>query len=556
MLKQTLIVIFLCVSGFLSLEIEDLIWPKPQIIKKGNEAYAFSQNCQFGYQFKSNYNPNSFILDQMLKIYLENYLGESKVSLNKENCRKLIDIKIKNFVYIIPYPKNQTQAQGVEFYKLKISKSGIKITVNYYNGVIRALETLSQILTVRPNRDFYEIPSTPLVIIDYPIYAIRGVMIDCSRHFISISKLKQIIDGMMHSKLNTFHWHLTDDDNFGFESKVIPTIIKNQQVYTQNQIRDLMQYAKVRGVQIIAEFDQPGHTRSWGEQDELKNITLRENQTEYGFFNPAENMTFNVAVAILNEAIKIFKSQENSLSNNLDYFHLGGDEIVYSIWLKNPQIIKFMLESNYKDEYDLLNFYFNKIRINIPQNKNYIYWIDSDFFKNNKFRNLESFKLDNTIFHYWGTTQYLLNFTNLNHFLDDKLNVILSPSDYTYLDCGTASKYGDNSWCDPYITWKKIYNFNPNLYNKNHINVLGSIACLWTELVDDDNVIGKVFPRASALGERLWSNIKTNEEIDIKKVFVRLTIFNKRLKSMKIPSSVITNKLCENRPEDCVNQIK
>jgi len=127
--------------------------------------------------------------------------------------------------------------------------------------------------------------------------------------------------------------------------------------------------------------------------------------------------------------------------------------------------------------------------------------------------------------------------------------MILSPYDYTYLDCGTGNIYGDNSWCDPFVTWKKAYKFNPGEYNKGDINVLGSIACLWSELVDDYNVIGKIFPRASALAEKLWSSFP--EGIDLKKAFKRLVQFNKLLYERKIKGSRITNSFCENHVEEC-----
>jgi hexosaminidase len=225
---------------------------------------------------------------------------------------KSINIDINNNLLVSPFPVTQAEAKEVEYYKLTISTEEITLKVNYINGLIRGLETLSQILSYKPDDDDnYTIPSSPLTIEDYPTFPIRGIMIDTSRHFISIKNLKIILDGMMHSKLNTLHWHIVDDDNFSFESKELPFISEGQNYYSQSDIIKLMNYAKLRGIQIIPEFDQPGHVRSWGLSKELSNITvINRNDTQQGFFDPSENASISTAITILNEAIKIFKCNE------------------------------------------------------------------------------------------------------------------------------------------------------------------------------------------------------------------------------------------------------
>jgi len=484
---------------------------------------------------------------------MDNYLKQNK-SRNYYGCMKSINIDINNNLFVSPFPVTPQEAKEVEYYKLTISNEEITLKVNYINGIVRGLETLSQVFSNKPDdEDNYTIQFTPLIIEDYPSFPIRGIMIDTSRHFISIKKLKLILDGMLHSKLNTLHWHIIDDDNFAFESKELPFISKGQNYYSQSDIRKLMDYAKVRGIQIIPEFDQPGHVRSWGLSKELSNITiLNKNNTQQGFFDPSENSSISTAITILNEAIKVFKCNESSFSTTSDIFHLGGDEINYDVWLENEKIKKYMKDNNFKDQYELVNHYLNLIRKNIPDNKKYIYWIDAEFFSNEKYSKLDVFKMPNTILHYWGKTDNLHNHSNafLNNSTNrTKFNMILSPYDYTYLDCGTGNIYGDRSWCDPFVTWKQAYKFNPGQYNNGDINVLGSIACLWSELVDDYNVIGKIFPRASALAEKLWSSFP--EGIDVKKAFIRLVQFNKLLYERKIKGSRITNSFCENHVEEC-----
>jgi len=194
----------------------------------------------------------------------------------------------------------------------------------------------------------------------------------------------------------------------------------------------------------------------------------------------------------------------------------------------------------------MINYYFNRIRDSIPKKAQYIYWIEGDYFRNPEFRNLDVFKLNNTIFHYWGGYDTLIKST-----LENKPNLILSPVDYTYLDCGGGSRYGDDAPCNPYITWKKIYRFDPDLA-KDKFNVLGSITCLWSEVVDDSNVIQKIYPRATSLSEKLWYDFE-NKRIDVKDAFKRLNKMIKRLKERKVFSSPISNLICEDYPEDCIN---
>jgi len=479
----------------------------------------------------------------MLKLYSEII---NKKANQDNGCIIKVHLKVKSLVYFTPFPTDKQLAKEVEYYKLHASKDLISLEMNYLNALVRGLETLSQ-LVIPFNSQLNQIINTPLTIEDFPKYPLRGVMIDTSRHFININVLKQVIDGLMYSKLNTLHLHLTDDDNFAFESKDIPDISKDNLFYTQKQLQDLILYAKIRSVQLIPEIDNPGHTRSWGKN--INNITIiNPDVLECGYLIPSENATYNVTSIVLNDVVKTFKTQINPKSELYDYIHLGGDEIEYNLWLKNENILKFMKEKGFKNEYQLLNYYFNRVRASIPNNTYYLYWTDSDFFSKEEYRNQDIFKQNNTILHYWGKYNILANST-----VSNKTKMVLSPNDYTYLDCGTGNTYGDNSWCDPFITWKKIYKFDPDLY-RNNFDVLGSIACLWTGLVDDDIIIQKIFPRSTSLSERLWHDFE-NKAIDIKYAFRRMIKMVKRLKDRGIKATPITNLMCSETPDDCIKFI-
>ncbi len=198
----------------------------------------------------------------------------------------------------------------------------------------------------------------PINIHDEPDFVYRGVMIDTSRHFLKISRIKEIIDGMMYSKLNALHWHITDDEYFGFGSEYLNNSTDNSDyVYSKSQIEDLILYAYTRGITVIPELDNPSHTRSWKSIDDQIVLT----KPEYGNLDPSKNKTYEMVLNVLNESLKTFSKDVNT------YFHLGGDEVLSEMW-KKPEIRIFMDENNISNVTELENYYFNRIRKNLPDN--------------------------------------------------------------------------------------------------------------------------------------------------------------------------------------------
>lgn len=163
-----------------------------------------------------------------------------------------------------------------EQYSLEISTSGkVKITSKYKVGVVRAMDTLSQLFD--RSEEILCLPFLPILINDSPRYGYRGLLLDISRAFYPMETLEKLIEGLQMTKINVLHLHITDDDSIAMELPSFPdmtyyTAFSEKEVYSQKDIKNLVTFANLRGIKIIPEFDVPGHTRAIGEVPELKEI--------------------------------------------------------------------------------------------------------------------------------------------------------------------------------------------------------------------------------------------------------------------------------------------
>ena len=514
--------------------------PMPNTIKKGNQMFTFEKNCKISIinDKKSDY------LDLIITFYSKILNARREKNINKKfsienvlsmyafsdlSCEIFVKLKV-NTNEMYKYDNNYKTS--FEKYALEINtknnKKDINIVIEAFalNGVLRGLETLSQLMNFNSYKNRFELYNLPLVIIDEPYYEFRGVMIDTSRHFISLNKIKEVIDGMMYSKLNVLHWHLTDDEFFGFGSDLLNKTSQPEFYYTKADMKDIIDYAYIRGVTVLPEIDQPSHTKSWKSINESIVLSI----PEMGTLNPSLNITYDTVDKLIKEAIKLFSPQSGGS------FHLGGDEVMKSLW-NTSQINQFMIDNNLTNINELENYYFNRVRSTLPKDKTYYYWLDAF--------NYDVFNSNNTILMYWGLLK------DLSKFDTNQWKIIFCPGDYLYLDCGSGGKYGDDTWCGNYKTWKRIYQ-TPLNKTINNLTVVGSEIVLFGELADEFSFIGKIFPRASSFAERVWSQ----EISDIKSVFLRLLAHNKRLIERGVDSISFTTQLCEVNPEECLGSIQ
>jgi len=443
-----------------------------------------------------------------------------------------------------------------EEYELEITKQGIFMTSQCPVGLVRALSTLEQLIEKRKDSQYGEevivIKDIPIKISDEPRFGYRGIMIDSSRHFLEMNVLMKIINGMMLAKLNVFHWHIVDDDSFPMQSKRIPGLAEDgaftrREIYTAQEIKDLVRYAKLRGVRIIPEIDTPGHCRAVGKHRPLNDIvTCYDSPSPHklknyyrirggpptGALDPTVNKTYEFMDKILRDLKEYFED---------DYIHLGGDEVLYRCWLGRQSIVDFMKKHGFKEPHELQTYFISKSREllkNIDEKKKVIYWCNRDTY------NLSYAPGD--ILQFWGHSNEIKKLEGI--YPNNKF--ILSPYDFLYLDCGVGNNYGGPSWCNNYKTWLQIYNFEPTNYGLPESMILGAEGAAWAEQIDDFNIELKLWPRMLSLAERLWMP-KNNDPINLNSLIKRLNEFSAKLRERGIPSNPVTSQYCEIHMDEC-----
>ncbi|RWS08663.1 beta-hexosaminidase subunit alpha-like protein [Dinothrombium tinctorium] len=426
-----------------------------------------------------------------------------------------------------------------EYYLLEISsvKQGV-IEARTVWGALRALETLSQLVYQNEKTRAYLVNETRID--DWPAYSYRGILIDTARHFIPVSTLKQNLDAMAFNKMNVFHWHLVDDQSFPFESKTFPNLSKygaysEKQVYSQTDVKSIIEYARLRGIRVLPEIDSPGHTKSFGKAyPELLTPCYGYNSStpyvpKYPHFSEAETLN------PIEENVYTFMSnlfQELKILFPEKYVHLGMDEVYYECWESNPNIQFFMKVNKMQNTSQLEQYYVGRM-LQIMKNIGYKYMIWQDPIDNG----VQA--ADDTIVQIWKDSR-----------LDSKLGEwresaeIIAKKGYRMV---VSACWYLNYINYPYPgkDWENFYECNPRSFNGSNEEkqlVLGGEACLWTEFVDSTNLISRLWPRASAVAERLWTNPQTANLDDAR---FRLDQQRCRLFRRGIPAAPILNGFCE-----------
>ena len=364
-----------------------------------------------------------------------------------------------------------------EGYKLTVTKDGITVEAADESGAVWALTTVTELTA--------EGEALPIVTIeDAPHYGHRGLSLDCSRHFFTADEVKKVIDQMTRVKLNVLHWHLVDDQGWRIECKTLPLLHETTGTYyTQEEIRSVIEYARVRGMEIIPEIDMPGHTRSmiaayphlscFGEKTELCQFG--------GIFEkilcPGKDETFEFIEKLLTEVCALFPD---------DRFHIGGDEAPKTEWKKCPHC-KARMEALGLTDYEDLQGYFTKrvVAILKKHGKRAVCWNDV----------LESKDVDTgNIIQYW-TAQHE---APVPAFIERGGKVIFSNMSALYFDY----PHGINSL-------NKVYHYQPVVLGKSYAdspNMLGYEAALWSEQVETPEHLEELlFPRLYAVSEIAWN---------------------------------------------------
>ncbi|XP_037522030.2 beta-hexosaminidase subunit alpha [Rhipicephalus sanguineus] len=370
-----------------------------------------------------------------------------------------------------------------ESYTLQLTaKAQPSLTADSVWGILRGLETFSQIVYPYDGTQFAVNES---VIHDAPRFKHRGLLIDTSRHFVPLKKILQTLDAMAYNKMNVLHWHITDDQSFPFVSRTFPSLSEKgafepeTHVYKPTDVQYIIDEAAARGIRVMAEFDTPGHTRSWGEAYPELLTTCYEGHVpngRLGPIDPTRNETYAFLAHFFAEVARVFPEQ---------YLHLGGDEVGFLCWMSNPNVTSFMRQMGFPWRFDKLEDYYIQRLLEIVKalRKSYMVWQEV-------FDNKVQIAPD-TVVHVWKQPQEL----EMASVTSAGYKALLSAC--WYLD---HISYGSD--------WKKYYACDPEDFPgtpEQKALVLGGEACVWGEFVDSTNLISRTWPRASAAAERLWS---------------------------------------------------
>ena len=386
-----------------------------------------------------------------------------------------------------------------ESYSLEVTDRQAVLSAPTTVGLLRGMETFLQLL--EGDREGYYVPAVSVR--DRPRFPWRGLLIDIARHYQPPEVLKRNHDAMAAVKLNVLHWHLTEDQGFRVESKKFPRLHQmgsDGLFYTQEQVKEIIAYARDRGIRVVPEFDMPGHATAWlvghpelGSAPGPYTIERRP-----GIFDPTldptREETYTFLEGFLGEMAALFPDA---------YMHIGGDENEGKQWDASPKIQAFMKEKGIKDNH-ALQTYFNQrvLKILTKHGKTMMGWD-------------EIFQPDlpkEVVIHSWRGQQALAEAARKGY------KGVLSNGYYIDLAFPAHQHYA----VDPLPE-------GSTLTPAEAARVLGGEATMWAEWVTPETIDSRLWPRTAAIAERLWS---PREVRDVEDMYRRLAVTSVRLEEL------------------------
>ena len=522
-MKHSNYLLFLIISLFFSCKQETIqlkeigIIPKPLFQEMNKGVFVLDENIRFISDTELNQ------VSDYLKLYIEeNY----QVSFTPQKESKKIVFTSNDSI------------SNEEGYELKIGENSILIASKNSKGAFYAVQSLLQLMPIKSNGLAIAIPCLELQ--DEPQFKYRGMHLDVGRHFFSVDFIKKYIDLIARLKMNTFHWHLTEDQGWRIEIKKYPKLqeiaaFRNETLvghynnqphqfdgkkyggfYTQEQIKEVVAYANTRQVTIIPEIEMPGHSQAaiaaypalgcTGEQVEVA--------TKWGVFDevycPKES-TFKFLEDVIDEVVTLFPGK---------YIHIGGDEAPKTNWKRCAHCQRLIKEKGLKDEHGLQSYFIARMEKYInSKGKQIIGWDEI----------LEGGLAPNATVMSWRGTSGAIEAAKEGH------DVILTPGSHCYFDHYQSEDENEPLAIGGFLPLEKVYHFNPipeELTDKEATYVLGAQGNVWTEYMQTEKQVEYMaFPRVVALSEVVWSSPENKNYTDF---INRLEQYQKRLDQLDI----------------------
>jgi hexosaminidase len=392
-----------------------------------------------------------------------------------------------------------------ESYRLEISSTAVRLSAPNPLGVLRGLQTFLQLVRVTPTGF-----GVPVVTIDdKPRFPWRGLLIDSGHRFVPIPVVKRNLDGMEAVKLNVFHWRFADNQGFHVESKRFPLLQEKGSggfYYTQDEVREVVAYARDRGIRVVPEFDMPCHTTSWF----LGYPALASGQdpSRSSAIDPTRPGTYRFLEAFIGEMSALFPDL---------YFHAGGDECDPKEWESNPRIQDYMRAHAIKDGAALQARFTARVQEIIAARKKIMEGWD------------EVLRPDtprDVVIQSWRGPESLAEAARQGY------RGVLSSGYYIDLNQSAAEHY----LVDPLGANAEA------LTPLEKSRVLGGEATMWTDIVSHENLDNRVWPRTAAIAERLWSPTAVR---DLDSMYRRLSVVSLKLGYYGLRHRLITEEMLE-----------
>jgi hexosaminidase len=525
-LSKNLLVLLIMISGQ-SFGQDISIIPQPVQLQRGSGEFALSGTTTIGIPARNTEAA------KVASYFANRVKASTGYSLNTTEGSGTIQLALN--------PKADAQL-GKEGYTLAVTSSNVVIRANTAAGLFYGVQSLIQLL---PN----EIESNTVVtgvnwtlpvvtLTDYPRFGWRGIMLDVSRHFFPKEYVKSFIDQMARYKFNRFHWHLTDDNGWRIEIKSYPKLTEVGAwrvprtgtfgsntppkpdekptyggFYTQDDILEIVQYAKDRYIEILPEIDVPGHSMAALAAYPELSVTKEKVQVNPGTafatwhgggkfemhidntLNPTDEKVYEFLDKVFGEIATLFP---------FEYIHMGGDECYKGYWERDPGVQAFMKKNKIHDGHELQAYFNSRVnKIVNSKKKKMIGWDEI----------LEGGTIPGAAVMSWRGVKGGIEASQ------KKLPVVMSPAPIYYLDMGQGEPTVETPIYD-YARLNAVYKFDILAPGIDSTYVLGGQANLWTEQIPTaPQAEYMMYPRAFAVSETLWSNpAKKNWESFVNRV--------------------------------------
>ena len=403
---------------------------------------------------------------------------------------------------------------GLEGYRLHVSPEGARIQAATDAGLFYGAASLLQLLTPEDGAKG-AVTLDAVHIEDHPRFAWRGLMLDSARHYQSVAFIEALLDQMARYKLNTFHWHLTDDQAWRLQIKRYPRLTSvgawrveageaHQRdidprthrprlyggFYTQDQVREVVAYAKARSITIVPEIEMPGHASA---------AILAYPELGVRPVDPRTIADWGVFPNLYKPSDQTFAFLQNVLTEVMDlfpgpYIHVGGDEAIKDYWRGSPEVQAQIKALGLKDEDALQSWFIQRMeRFVAAHGRRLVGWDEI----------LEGGLAPGATVMSWRGVSGAVAAAKAGH------DAILTPGLPFYFDNRQSAAVDEPPGRGLIITLKNVYDFDPtptSLDAASRAHILGLQANLWTEDIRlDDRVEHMAFPRAVALAEMAWS---------------------------------------------------